>query len=185
MTLVHISTSSWWRLTRWESGALLQDGERRGQQGSGSTRGGLIMKKDYEALAKSNEDARMKGVEDAGLVPTRVRVSRNADAIYSLRLTSDEMRAISSGARKLGMKLSEFIRAASLEKSKAKDDSTEGSEVSKQLRLILETNAEILRRLSLLEENARRRSAFAMTGASGLSEAKPGQPQTRRTKTRA
>ena len=73
-----------------------------------------MMESDKE-IAQRFEEARERGEEFDNLVPVKARFPRNAESIYSIRLTSQEMQILAGAARAKGMKLSQFIRDASLQ----------------------------------------------------------------------
>lgn len=71
----------------------------------------------YAEIAKRYDEARARGEELQNLVPVKHRTPRHADSIYSLRFTSDEMLLLASAAKESGMKLSQFIRSAALDRA--------------------------------------------------------------------
>jgi hypothetical protein len=70
-----------------------------------------------EEIARRYDAVKARGEELANLAPVQARVPRNADSIYSLRFTSEEMRTLSAAAKASGIKLSQFIRAAALDRA--------------------------------------------------------------------
>ena len=80
------------------------------------------------------------------LKPVRASVPRNAESIYSLRFTSEEMSKLSSAAEAASERLSRFIRTAALDRA---DDEQEKSPLSSHTdQLLREQN------MLLKEQNA-------------------------------
>ena len=67
-----------------------------------------------EELARHCESLKAQGTELDGLVRVKAEVKANADTIYSIRFTRDEMNQISAFAKAHDMKVSAVIRQAAL-----------------------------------------------------------------------
>ncbi len=67
-----------------------------------------------------------EGKELEGLVPVRARVSKNPRAVYSVRLSFDELSRIDAAAKQRGLSISEFMRQASLAAARGEQDLTAG-----------------------------------------------------------
>ena len=65
----------------------------------------------YEEMANQEDEKVAKGKEGEGLVRVRGKAA-NADHIYSLRLTPEEIDLIRKRAAANGMKVSQFVRDA-------------------------------------------------------------------------
>jgi uncharacterized protein (DUF1778 family) len=65
----------------------------------------------YEEMARQEDEKVAKGREGEGLVRVRGKAA-NADHIYSLRFTPDEIALIRNRAAANGIKVSQFVRNA-------------------------------------------------------------------------
>ena len=70
--------------------------------------------KSYEEIANEIDLLKDTDQELEGLLPVKVRGSKNAGVVYSLRLTIDEFTRISSAARENGMTVAAYLRNAAL-----------------------------------------------------------------------
>ena len=78
--------------------------------------------KNYEELVRKIEDLKDTEDEVESLVPVKATVKQNADSIYSLRFTREEMTRLRSAAAKRGVKLSELIREGALDAAAAAEE---------------------------------------------------------------
>ena len=72
------------------------------------------MTKTREELRREAEAVKDTPLEFEGLVPVQGVIKQNADIVYSLRFTRDEMATLRSAAELRGVKLSELIREAAV-----------------------------------------------------------------------
>ncbi|MPZ49819.1 MAG: hypothetical protein GEU75_11095 [Dehalococcoidia bacterium] len=70
------------------------------------------MTKTTQELAREWDDKIKAGREGEGLTPVKGVIKANADSIYSMRFTREEIALLRSSAAARGIKLSEFIREA-------------------------------------------------------------------------
>jgi hypothetical protein len=73
------------------------------------------MNDQYKEAAEEMDARKDTGHEMDGLVPVQGRVKQNADSIYSVRFTKDELRDLRLAAESKGLKLSEVIRKGALD----------------------------------------------------------------------
>ena len=110
----------------------------------------------YANLAKAYDDAKDAGTALEGLVPVKARKTRRAESVYSLRLTMAEMRVLSTAAANEGVKLSEFIRTAAMERAQGKEPSPATTPILEQLQELREANQTILREIASLKARQKR-----------------------------
>ncbi len=110
----------------------------------------------YADLAKAYEDAKDAGTELKGLVPVKARKTRRAESVYSLRLTMAEMRVLSTAAANEGVKLSEFIRTAAMERAQGKEASSAIAPILEQLQELREANQAILTEIASIKAKQKR-----------------------------
>jgi uncharacterized UPF0146 family protein len=67
-----------------------------------------------EELARQYETLKLTGKELEGLVPVKAQIKPDADVIYSIRFTRDEMDRIGEFVKAHKMKVSSFIRQVTL-----------------------------------------------------------------------
>lgn len=72
------------------------------------------MNKTYKEMALEAEALKDSGREMEGLIPVRVRISKEPRAVFSLRLSRGELARISQAAENKGINVSEFVRLAAL-----------------------------------------------------------------------
>jgi uncharacterized protein (DUF1778 family) len=70
--------------------------------------------KSYEDMAREAEEVKDTERELEGLVPVKARVARPVRAVYSVRMSSQELTQITRASRKRGITVSDFMRQASL-----------------------------------------------------------------------
>ena len=70
--------------------------------------------KSYEEMVREAEAVKDTEAEVDGLVPVKVRVAKPVRAVYSVRMSSQELTEISKAAKQRGMTVSDFMRQASL-----------------------------------------------------------------------
>ncbi len=72
------------------------------------------MNKTREALRREAEAIKDTAEEVQGLTPVTGTIKQNADVVYSLRFTRNEMTQLRAAAEVRGMKVSELIREGAL-----------------------------------------------------------------------
>ena len=70
-------------------------------------------KTDEEVIAEYDK-LMAEGKELEGLVPVKARVAKPVRAVYSVRMSSPELTAISEAAKQRGVTVSEFMRLAAI-----------------------------------------------------------------------
>jgi hypothetical protein len=70
--------------------------------------------KSYEEMALEAEAVKDTEAEIEGLVPVKGRPAKPVRAVYSVRMSSQELTQISEAARRRAMTVSNFMRQASL-----------------------------------------------------------------------
>jgi hypothetical protein len=78
--------------------------------------------KTYDDIANDYDEKKASGKEFEGLVPVPAKVKRNADIVYSVRFTQEEILAIDRKAQARGLKTSAFVREAALKEALHEDD---------------------------------------------------------------
>jgi hypothetical protein len=107
------------------------------------------MRESYEEAVRKAEAVKDTEAEIEGLVPVRARIKKNADTIYSLRFTSDEMTFLREAAESRGMKLSELIREGAMgAAARAKKVPTPRDEALKEARDLVGAAAKALDKLA-------------------------------------
>jgi hypothetical protein len=71
----------------------------------------------YDEIARKYEEEHERGEDGVNLVPVTARRPRKAESIYSLRFTGEELTLLSKAAQEEGIKLSQFIREAALNRA--------------------------------------------------------------------
>jgi len=74
----------------------------------------MTRRKTDEEIIAEYDKLIAEGREMEGLVPVKARVAKPARAVYSVRMSSQELTQISKGAWKRAMTVSDFMRQASL-----------------------------------------------------------------------
>jgi len=70
--------------------------------------------KNYEEMVREAEAVKDTEAEIEGLVPVKARVAKPVRAVYSVRMSSQELTEISKAAKQRGMTVSDFMRQSSL-----------------------------------------------------------------------
>ena len=84
------------------------------------------MAKTYAEMAREAEEVKDTEREIEGLVPVKARVSKNPRAVYSVRLSFEELSRIEAAAKQRGLSISEFMRQASLAAATGEQDLAPG-----------------------------------------------------------
>ena len=84
------------------------------------------MNKSYEEMVREAESVKDTEAEIEGLVPVKARVAKPVRAVYSVRMTSQELTEISKAAKQRGMTVSDFMRQASLSAAQGALDLEQG-----------------------------------------------------------
>jgi uncharacterized protein (DUF1778 family) len=101
--------------------------------------------KDYDDIAREYDAMKEAGTELDNLAPVEARVASNVRAVFSLRLSPEELGQISRAAKKRGMSVSDFLRQAGLAAAQNALDIDAGEQaivlqkVKEQVRLLSET----------------------------------------------
>jgi hypothetical protein len=74
----------------------------------------MTRRKTDEEIIAEYDKLIAEGRELEGLVPVKARVAKPVRAVYSVRMSSQELTEISRGAKQRGLTVSDFMRQASL-----------------------------------------------------------------------
>lgn len=99
----------------------------------------------YDEIAREYDAMKEAGTDLDNLVPVEARVASNARAVFSLRLSPEELNQISRAAKKRGLNVSDFLRQAGLAAAQGALDMEPGEQaivlqkIREQVRLLSET----------------------------------------------
>jgi uncharacterized protein (DUF1778 family) len=85
-----------------------------------------VTNKSYEEMVREAEVVKDTEAELEGLVPVKARVAKPVRAVYSVRMSSQELTEISKAAKQRGMTVSDFMRQASLSAAQGALDLEQG-----------------------------------------------------------
>ncbi len=88
------------------------------------------MAKTYAEMAEEAEEVKDTERELEGLVPVKARVAKNPRAVYSVRLSFEELSRIEKAAKQRGLSISEFMRQASLAAANGEQDLAAGEQAA-------------------------------------------------------
>jgi hypothetical protein len=80
----------------------------------------MAERKSWKQIAEAVDRQVAEGREAEGVTPVRARVSRAADAVFSIRMTYEDMALLRDYTQRKGVKMSEFARDAMM-KAMAED----------------------------------------------------------------